>query len=101
MVFQSWSKEISDFFGETEDIDSIENMALLARSHNSKLSNRLFPVKRDRIIELEKKGEFIPISTRKVFQKYFDGCTRQITKWESKDRAAYLQDIKGKLSIYL
>jgi len=76
-------------------------MALLSKNDNSKLNNGLFPVKRKRIIELEKNGAFIPITTKKVFQKYFDGCTKQLSKWEEKDRNAYLNDIKETLKKYL
>lgn len=92
--------KISDLFGES-DIHSIENMALLSKNANSKLNNGLFPVKRGRIIELEKNGAFIPIATKKVFQKYFKDCTRQLSKWESDDRAAYLSDIRETLKNFL
>lgn len=93
-------KKISSQFGEP-DIHSIENMALLSKNDNSKLNNGLFPVKRERIIELEKNGAFIPIATKKVFQKYFEGCTKQLSKWEEKDRNAYLKNIKETLKNYL
>ena len=93
-------EKISSLFGEP-DIHSIENMALLSKNDNSKLNNGLFPVKRERIIELEKNGAFIPIATKKVFQKYFEGCTKQLSKWEEKDRNAYLNDIKETLKNYL
>lgn len=93
-------EKISSLFGEP-DIHSIENMALLSKNDNSKLNNGLFPVKRKRIIELEKNGAFIPIATKKVFQKYFDGCTKQLSKWEEKDRNSYLNDIKEILKNYL
>lgn len=92
--------EISESFGEY-DIHSIENMALLSKNDNSKLNNGLFPVKRERIIRIEKNGAFIPLATKKVFQKYYDGCSKQISKWESDDRKAYLNDIKESLKKYL
>ncbi len=93
-------KKISLSFGETE-IHSIENLALLSRNDNSKLNNGLFPVKRERIIELEQKGRFIPIATKKVFQKNYSGCTKQLSKWESIDREAYLNDIKETMNLIL
>lgn len=93
-------KEISEMFGEL-GIHSIENIALLSQSDNSKLNNGLFPIKRDRIIEIEMKGGFIPNTTKKVFQKYYKGCTKQLSKWEEKDRDAYLNDIKTTLNKYL
>lgn len=89
-------EKISNLFGES-DIHSIENMALISKNDNSKLNNGLFPVKRERIIELEKNGAFIPLATKKVFQKYFPGCTKQLSKWEEKDRKSYLNDIKETL----
>lgn len=93
-------RAISLYFGNTE-VHSIENIALLSRNDNSKLNNGIFPIKRERIIALEKEGAFIPISTKKVFQKYYDGCTKQISKWEEKDRDSYLNDIKQTLKPYL
>ena len=92
--------DISNLFGEV-DIHSIENLALLSKIDNSKLNNGLFPVKRERIIEIEKKGGFIPIATKKVFQKFYKGCTKQLSKWEVDDRNAYLADIKTSLKEYL
>ncbi|MCB9033156.1 MAG: DUF262 domain-containing protein [Chitinophagales bacterium] len=92
--------KISNLFGES-DIHSIENMALLSKNDNSKLNNGLFPVKRERIIKLEKNGAFIPLATKKIFQKYFENCTKQLSKWEEKDRNAYLNDIKKTLKKYL
>jgi uncharacterized protein with ParB-like and HNH nuclease domain len=93
-------EKITRLFGES-NIHSIENMALLSKNDNSKLNNGLFPVKRERIIELEKSGAFIPISTKKVFQKYYKGCTKQLSKWEESDRNSYLKDIKETLENYL
>lgn len=92
--------DISVLFGELE-VHFIENMALLSKKDNSKLNNGLFPVKRERIIELEKNGAFIPIATKKVFQKYYEGCTKQISKWEHTDRKAYINDIVNTLEKYL
>jgi uncharacterized protein with ParB-like and HNH nuclease domain len=93
-------KDISLSFGDP-DLHSIDNMALLSKNDNSKLNNGLFPVKRSRIIELEKTGAFIPPATKKVFQKYYEGCTKQLSKWDDKDRSAYLADIRKTLELYL
>jgi hypothetical protein len=93
-------KTIGLYFGETE-IHSIENLALLSKNDNSKLNNGLFPLKRERIIELEKTGRFIPIATKQVFQKNYSGCTKQLSKWEHNDREAYLNDIKETMNLIL
>lgn len=85
--------EISDLFGDV-DIHSLDNLTLLSKNDNSSLNNSIFPLKRKKIIDLEKKGSFIPIATRNIFQKYYDGCTKQLIKWEDGDRNAYIEDIK-------
>jgi hypothetical protein len=99
-VVESLVIEISNLFGDIE-VHSIDNLALLTKNDNSKLNNGLFPVKRERIIKLEKEGAFVPLASKKVFQKYFEGCTKQISKWEEKDRIAYLNDIKNTLNHYI
>jgi uncharacterized protein with ParB-like and HNH nuclease domain len=71
--------EISNHFGEV-DIHTINNLTLLSKNNNSALNNGLFPTKRKKIIELEKEGAFIPICTKNVFQKFYDGCTNQFIK---------------------
>lgn len=86
-------EEITNLFGDI-DIHTIDNLALLSKTDNSALNNSIFPKKREKIIELEKTGSFIPICTKNVFQKYFDGCTKHVSKWEEDDREAYLNDIK-------
>ena len=91
---------IADNFGDP-NIHSIENLALLSKVDNSALNNEMFPEKRKIIIKKEKKGSFIPICTKNIFQKYFNGCSNQIIKWEEKDREAYLKDIKSTLECYL
>lgn len=90
---------ISLQFGDV-DIHTIDNLALLMRDDNSKLSNGIFLVKRELIIKLEQNGAFIPVCTRKVFQKFYKGSSQQITEWGEADRDAYLSDIKDKLSDY-
>ena len=75
---------------DTRYVDLISNMALLSREINSKLNNSVFAVKRDAIIELDKKGAFIPYCTKMVFLKYYTNSTAtQFEYWSSADRDAY------------
>ena len=92
-------EEIESKFGDP-DTNSIENLALLSHKDNASLGNETFPYKRKKIIELETKGSLIPICTRKVFQKYYQGCSKQMSMWGDADRKAYLQDIKECLKVY-
>lgn len=88
--------------GDLDYIHSLSNMALLKKSDNSALNNSTFDVKRNKIIEMDQKGEFIPYCTKMVFLKYYtnSGAT-QIHFWGAKDREAYLDAINRILKPYL
>jgi len=80
------------------ELHSITNLALLDIGANAALSNSVFEVKRRHIIELDKKGSYIPVCTRNVFLKY---CTeagdQQLHFWSAADRQAYLAAITHEL----
>lgn len=57
--------------GNTEYLHSIGNMALLNSSDNAALNNSTFDVKRNKIIEMDKIGQYIPFCTKMVFLKYY------------------------------
>lgn len=88
---------------ESDDkfIHSLSNLALLDTKHNSALSNSAFIVKRKKIIEKDKEGEFIPYCTRMVFLKYYNENTSQLYFWSKDDRDGYITQIKKKLKKYL
>lgn len=96
-VFNALSED-----GDTRYVDLIGNMALLSRDINSKLNNSVFAVKRDAIIELDKKGSFIPYCTKMVFLKYYTNSTEtQFEFWGSADRDAYITEMGKTLDTYL
>lgn len=76
------------------DIHELANLALLSAADNSSLNNDIFPVKRDRIIKLEKNGRFIPPCTRNVFLKFYSPADTQPYYWSSSDRRDYSDAIK-------
>jgi len=85
-----------------EYIHSLSNMALLAQSGNSALSNSLFDVKRNRILDMDKNGDYIPECTRRVFLKYYTPSEKnQMFFWSNDDRAGYLDAIGKVLGNYL
>ena len=57
--FNSVRLAIENFF-EEDTVHSIDNLALLSAKDNSALNKAIFPVKRRRILELERQGSFIP-----------------------------------------
>jgi hypothetical protein len=112
-VFQNLARDITAAFTRADaspsatvhSVHSLTNLALLASGHNSALSNAMFEVKRRRIIELDRKGEYIPVCTRQVFLKYYtDADAQQVHFWSTQDREAYLNAIlatEGGVGLYL
>lgn len=83
-------------------IHSLSNMALLGRDENSALNNSTFDVKRDKILEMDKRGDYIPICTRRVFLKYYTSSEHnQIHFWGQADREDYLNAMNETLKPFL
>lgn len=88
--------------GNVEYMHSIGNLALLNSGSNAALSNSTFDVKRNKVIEMDKKGQFIPFCTKMVFLKYYTPSEKnQIHFWGQADRTAYIQAINEVLKNYL
>jgi uncharacterized protein with ParB-like and HNH nuclease domain len=100
VIFDTIFVEVFAILSESDDrsyMDSISNMALLSLSDNAALNNSTFDVKRNKILEMDKNGEYIPICTRRVFLKYYtESEHNQMQFWSDVDRKAYLDAILGK-----
>lgn len=84
----------------TDDLkNSLGNLTLLDAGTNRGYGNALFVTKRRIIIEKDNKGIFIPICTKNVFLKYFDGNTTG--KWTADDITAYRTEIENTLEKFL
>ena len=69
---------------------------------NAALSNSVFEVKRQKVVEMDKCGQYIPTATRNVFLKYYtDASKLQPHFWGKADKDAYLDEIKKELKDYL
>lgn len=99
-----------DELNQSEDkpaaIHNISNMALLDGITNTSISNSVFEVKRQMILDADASGEYIPICTKKVFLKYYNKNEEYFTVqqnfyWSETDRQNYLDDIKRVLSDYI
>lgn len=87
---------------EAEADHSIANLALLSHGANAALSNAVFEVKRQKVLEMDKLGDYIPAATRNVFLKYYAPANRlQPHFWSEADKDAYLHTIKTTLASYL
>ena len=84
------------------DINSIANLALLNTEDNAALNNSTFDVKRNKIIEMDQNGKYIPFCTRMVFLKYYTPSnSSQLHFWGQKDMEAYINAINNVLNPYL
>ncbi len=81
---------------------SIANLALLSHKVNAELSNAVFEVKRQKVVERDKSGHYIPAATRNVFLKYYTHADhQQVHFWGEADKQDYLQAIQTQLNPYL
>ncbi len=89
--------------GVAEEADhSLANLALLQHGANAALSNAVFEVKRQRVLDMDKRGDYIPAATRNVFLKYYTPADKlQPHFWGEDDKTAYLAHIKTTLTAYL
>ena len=78
---------------EASQMHSLSNMALLTVGENAALSNSTFDVKRVKIIDMDKNGDYIPVCTRNVFMKYYSDPSTSLHFWSEKDRRSYIDAI--------
>lgn len=94
--------ELLSVQGNTEYLHSIGNMALLRSDDNAALNNSTFDVKRNIIVEMDKKGQYIPFCTKMVFLKYYTPSEdNQLHFWGQADRLAYVKEMNKVLAPYL
>lgn len=104
-IVQKLYSEIATYFDKfaqndslSPDLHSISNLALLSGKINSAIGNSVFEVKRQAIVELDAKGEYIPLCTRKAFLKYYNKDeegfeTAQLFYWGKRDQDNYYNNI--------
>lgn len=104
-------EEFSDIFndvvealsenGKFEEIHTLDNIALLSANDNSSLNNSTFDVKRNKIIEMDKTIDYIPVCTRRVFLKYYTNSDKNnLHFWGEADRKAYIENMNDVLKVY-
>lgn len=89
---------------DSERMHNLENMALLQKNNNAALNNSTFGAKRNKIIDMDKEGKFIPYCTKNVFLKYYTKSENVKSKfyyWAKEDREAYIDEMRNVLEEYL
>ena len=87
------TNELSEKGFDNENINEISNLTLLDSGTNRSYKNIIFPLKRMRIIEEDKKGTFIPLCTKNIFQKYYTSDASDLSIWSKEDKENYRQSI--------
>jgi hypothetical protein len=88
--------EIVKDSGESESSGAdhrLENLTLLDRGTNRSYKNAVFPVKRHRILSLDKSGIFVPLCTRNVFLKCYSTDLNKMEQWRDADKSAYRKQV--------
>lgn len=82
---------------DKSQMHTLSNMALLTVGENATLNNSTFDVKRMKIIDMDKAGDYIPICTRNVFMKYYSSSDTKMHFWSEEDRKGYISAINNVL----
>lgn len=93
--YRNFLKEFEENKGE---VDNINNLVLLDAHTNRSYKNAVFPIKRSTIIEREKAGVFVPISTKNVFMKFYSDDVSQMSFWGEKDKELYFSDLNSTIN---
>lgn len=101
--FDGFHNEVISYFGQGDVSwrDQLGNLTLLDSSTNRSYKNALFPIKRARIIDSDKRGVFVPICTKNVFLKYYSQSVIELMHWTESDAKDYQQAIGQILKVYL
>lgn len=82
---------------DKSQMHTLSNMALLTVGENATLKNSTFDVKRIKIIDMDKAGDYIPICTRNVFMKYYSSSDTKLHFWSEEDRKGYISAMNNVL----
>lgn len=85
---------------EKSQMHSISNMALLTVGENAALSNSTFDVKRVKILDMDRDGDYIPTCTKNVFMKYYSSSDTKLHFWADEDRRCYIEAMNNVLYHY-
>ena len=92
--FSAVASVVNDILSDGDDksqMHSLSNMALLTVGENAALSNSTFDAKRVKILDMDRKGDYIPSCTRNVFMKYYSTSDTKLHFWSEKDRKCYIK----------
>lgn len=95
-IFDPLYERVLNYFGENSDDEAehgISNLTLLDESTNRSYKNAVFAVKRQRLLDLDQSGIYVPLCTRNVFLKCYNPQVDNMMFWGVDDRNGYLTAI--------
>jgi Protein of unknown function DUF262 len=96
-IFDSLYDKVLEYFHETykeENADHrIANLTFLDENTNRSYKNAVFAIKRQRILNLDQAGIFVPLCTRNVFLKCYSPQVDNVMFWSEADRDGYEEAI--------
>lgn len=93
-IFDPLYDRVVAYFKEDTDeaVDhSIANLALLDEHTNKSYKNAVFAVKRQRLLQLDQAGIFVPLCTRNVFLKCYSPEVDNMMFWGEEDSNGYFE----------
>jgi hypothetical protein len=100
-VFDPLYDRVIAYFKEDTDEAAdhgIANLALLDEYTNKSYKNAVFAVKRQRLLQLDQAGIFVPLCTRNVFLKCYSPEVDNIMFWGEDDSNGYLEVMTNTLA---
>jgi len=91
-VFDPLYEKLLKYFDEAAERETehgIANLTLLDQHTNRSYKNAVFAVKRQRLLNLDQAGIFVPLCTRNVFLKCYSPRVDNVMFWGKPDQAGY------------
>ncbi|RYH00439.1 MAG: DUF262 domain-containing protein [Alphaproteobacteria bacterium] len=88
VAFEAAFNEVIDRYDPGSDVEadnSVGNLTLLDAGTNRSYGNAIFPMKRRRVIALDKAGRFVPPCTKNAFLKYYSSKVDEMLVWTRTD----------------
>jgi len=95
-IFDELYDSVLMYFQEAvddESVNSIANLTLLDEHTNRSYKNAPFAIKRQRLLELDQHGIFVPLCTRNVFLKCYSPQVANAIFWSKEDQQGYREAI--------
>lgn len=88
VAFEAAFNDVIDRYDPGSDVEadnSVGNLTLLDAGTNRSYGNAIFPMKRRRVIALDKAGRFVPPCTKNAFLKYYSSKVDEMLVWKCTD----------------